>query len=148
MKRFSAARAVAAIASIAHRARVRRVAPALAWIVIASFTLLACFLTTGETPAQCGVVIPTTCPNNAPGSAPSYATDVAPILATYCTSCHAPNGSESNKPLDSYQGVENLSSSVESKISDCSMPPSGNAQPSAEQRDAVIAWVVCGAQNN
>ena len=37
---------------------------------------------------------------------------------------------------------------VESKVSDCSMPPSSGAQPSAAERDAILQWIACGAPNN
>ncbi len=88
--------------------------------------------------------VPVTCPQ----TTPSYATDVSPLLYSYCTSCHQPNGSQSGKPLDTYSSVSSLSSKVSSKIADCSMPPNGSPQPTAAERDVILSWIACGAPNN
>jgi cytochrome c553 len=94
--------------------------------------------------ASCAVTTPATCPS----TQPSYQTDVAPILASYCVSCHQAGGSQANKPLETYQGASNLSGDVESQVAGCSMPPSSDAQPTAAQRETILTWVLCGAPNN
>ena len=120
--------------------------PTTLMLAAVALSATACYLASSAAAVEaCGVTIPLACPSSNP---PSYASDVAPILSTYCTTCHNPNGQESSKPLDSYTGVSSLASSVESQISTCSMPLSGNPQPSASDRDVVVAWIVCGAQNN
>ncbi|HEY1959159.1 MAG TPA: hypothetical protein VGH28_26275 [Polyangiaceae bacterium] len=83
-----------------------------------------------------------------PPTQPSYATDVSPIVFEYCAGCHAAGKSQSGLPLDSYGDLANAASKVQSKVSDCSMPPSNAAQPSAEDRDAILQWIACGAPND
>ena len=83
-----------------------------------------------------------------PPTPPSYATDVSPIVFQYCESCHAPGKSQSGKPLDTYASVTSLSAKVQSKVNDCSMPPSGSPQPTAAERDTLLGWLACGAPNN
>jgi len=87
-------------------------------------------------------------PASCPAPPPSYATDVSPVVFQYCAGCHAPGGSQSGKPLDTYASLSSLASNVESKVSDCSMPPSSGAQPSAAERDAILQWIACGAPDN
>jgi uncharacterized membrane protein len=95
--------------------------------------------------ASCsGVTMPASCPT----TTPSYKTDVAPVLANYCASCHAAGGEQSDKPLDTYQGASSLVTNMENQIAGCSMPPSSDAQPTAAERETVLAWIVCGAPNN
>ena len=112
------------------------------------FATASCFVSSGSSSqsstSSCTGSVGTTCPP----SPPSYATDVSPLLYSYCTSCHQPSGSQSGKPLDTYSSVSSLASKVESKVSDCSMPPSSNPQPSAAERDVILAWIACGSPNN
>jgi hypothetical protein len=91
---------------------------------------------------SCSATVPSSCPT----SAPSYANDVAPILSTYCTSCHASGGQESDKPLDTYAHVAALSAEVQGQVAGCSMPPSGSM--SAADITTVLTWIECGAQDN
>jgi predicted CXXCH cytochrome family protein len=97
-----------------------------------------------STDASCAVTTPASCPT----TQPSYQTDVAPILQSYCVSCHQAGGSEANKPLDTYQSALNLSGDVEGEVAGCSMPPSSDAQPTAAQRETLLTWILCGAPNN
>ncbi|MFO0758448.1 MAG: hypothetical protein U0359_18290 [Byssovorax sp.] len=92
----------------------------------------------------CSPAVPASCPS----SAPSYQSDVAPLLETYCTSCHSAGGSEPSKLLDSYASAAKWSSDVESEIASCGMPPSGEAQPTDAEREVILTWIVCGANNN
>jgi uncharacterized membrane protein len=93
---------------------------------------------------NCTASVPSSCPS----TPPSYQTDVAPLLQTYCVSCHSAGGSESGKPLDTYRGVANLSGGVESSVGSCSMPPANEAQPTDAERETILAWLVCGANQN
>jgi uncharacterized membrane protein len=112
-------------------------------------TVTACYVSStgsssqGSSGGSCGTV-----PSSCPSSNPSYASDVAPVMYQYCVSCHGPGGSVSNKPLDSYQAVKNLSAAVKNVTSSCAMPPASAAQPTAADRDTVLGWIVCGAQDN
>lgn len=93
---------------------------------------------------SCGVTTPSSCPT----SAPSYATDVAPVMQKYCTSCHVAGGQEANKPLDTFSAVSQRSGEVQDQIAGCDMPPSGATQPTAAEMQVVLDWIACGAQNN
>lgn len=115
--------------------------------ILAFFIVIAVAAGCGEsnnTGSSCTASVPASCPS----TTPSYTTDVAPVLATYCTSCHAAGGQESDKPLDSYAGASALQSDVENELAGCTMPPSGNAQPTSAEVEAVLAWIACGAPNN
>jgi uncharacterized membrane protein len=123
----------------------KKLAYLTATIVLAS---AACYVSSGSSQqsstSSCAGSVPVTCPP----STPSYATDVSPLLYSYCTSCHQPGGSQSGKPLDTFASVSSLSSKVESKVADCSMPPSSSPQPTAAERDVILSWIACGAPNN
>jgi hypothetical protein len=79
---------------------------------------------------------------------PSYASDVAPVLGSYCVPCHKPSGIEPNHLLDSYAHVFGERRGVLSQLFNCAMPPSDEPAPSAAQIQAVLDWLVCGAPNN
>ena len=120
------------------------------WIVttLALAGVTACYVSSTGSSSQgsssgCG-----SAPASCPSSNPTYASDVAPVLFQYCVSCHGPGGSVSNKPLDSYPAVKALSGTVKNVMAACTMPPSSAAQPSAAERDTVLGWIACGAQDN
>lgn len=93
---------------------------------------------------SCGASTPASCPS----TTPSYATDVAPLMAKYCTSCHIAGGQESDKPLDSHAALSGQSGDVQGQIAGCDMPPSGSTQPTDAERNTILAWIVCGAPDN
>ena len=87
-------------------------------------------------------------PDACPADAPSYTNDVVPILTLHCTkSCHAEGGTAADKLLTDYDDVFKLRGSILDQVYSCRMPPSRTALSEAE-RDALLAWLVCGAQNN
>jgi cytochrome c5 len=98
----------------------------------------------GSNDSSCSASVPASCPT----AAPSYQSDVAPLLGTYCNSCHGAGGSESDKALDSYAGVARLLTDVEGEVAGCSMPPSGSAAPTDAERATILAWIVCGGADN
>jgi hypothetical protein len=49
----------------------------------------------------------------------TYANDVAPILNTYCISCHGKNGTFSYMPMDTYDNAANFNFGLNNKIRDC-----------------------------
>jgi hypothetical protein len=72
----------------------------------------------------CGAEAPATCPS----PIPSYATDVVPIFDEKCNNCK----------VQILQDIES-----------CTMPPlDGGTTLSAEERETVLGWLVCGAPNN
>jgi uncharacterized membrane protein len=92
---------------------------------------------------NCTVTVPTTCPT----TVPSYATDVAPLMTTYCTSCHAVGGQESDIPLTSFIQMSRRSGDIESEVGSCDMPPSDEKQPTDAERAVILDWVICGAKD-
>jgi hypothetical protein len=92
------------------------------------------------------------CPNDLPAScvtpAPSYETDVSPVIAAYCLTCHSPGGQEASYPLVTYDQVYATRSQVLDQIYSCRMPPNGQAQPTEAERLLVLQWLVCGAPQN
>lgn len=90
-----------------------------------------------------------------------YSTEIAPLLRTYCVSCHsrvdAANGLSLQAPDDILKGGENgpvldLASPGNSRLlnvvtstGDEQMPPADQPQPSAEERDLLMQWLKKGA---
>lgn len=118
----------------------------------AALTLGACN-NDGESTADAGSGGSTSCPDDLPRSCPtpppSYAKDVAPILANRCAPCHFPGGVEvAAHDLSTYARVQAQRGSVLDQLHSCLMPPPDAGQPTAQERAAVLGWLVCGAQNN
>ncbi len=93
---------------------------------------------------DCAAATPASCPSDAP----SYKTDVAPILASRCTSCHSATGVESGRPLDTYAGVNAQLSAVKGQIAGCEMPPVGSTALTEAEANTVLGWIVCGGSDN
>jgi uncharacterized membrane protein len=101
--------------------------------------------------AACGGSESVNCPNlstNCPSPAPSYANDVRPILNARCTTCHSPGGQEAVRDFTTYAGVFAQRQPMLTQVYSCRMPPAGNAQPTTQERQTLVAWLVCGAPNN
>jgi hypothetical protein len=100
--------------------------------------------------AACGT--DATCPRDTPSScpmpAPSYATDVAPILETYCNDCHSPTGQAPDRPLQTYAEVFSRRTTVLSEVAGCVMPPPDFPQPTEAERVTLLGWLACSAPNN
>ncbi len=76
------------------------------------------------------------------GTVPTF-TDLQPIFAGRCQSCH--NGSGTEWPLVTYQHVADWQDQVRSEIVRCAMPPlDGGAVITYEEREAIFTWVRCG----
>lgn len=115
------------------------------WIAVLVFASLLAGCSESSSGGDCSSVsIPASCPT----TTPSYATDVAPILQTYCVNCHSAGGQEPNKLLDTQASVAALSNDVANEVAGCSMPPADDAQPTAAQRQLILDWLTCGAPNN
>jgi hypothetical protein len=116
--------------------------------VVAAVAAVAMFAACGTSSSDksCPADEPETCPAS---GAPSYATDVAPIFAQYCSSsCHGPGGSASDRPLSSYADVEKIIDDVNSQVYDCLMPMRPAPDPTLAQRVALLTWIVCGSPDN
>lgn len=91
------------------------------------------------------------CPNQStvcPTPAPSYAGSVSAIIQNRCASCHSPGGQEAAFPFDTYQQVFNYRGPMLNQLYACRMPPSTAQQPSSQERDQLVGWLVCGAPEN
>ncbi len=75
----------------------------------------------------------------------SYATDVAPLLTTYCNTsgCHSAN---SGRSLTTYTQAQANASSIKSRTASGNMPPGGGL--SQAQISVIACWVNGGALNN
>jgi len=102
----------------------------------------------GESPdiPDCPDDVPASCPP----SAPTFAKDIAPIVMGSCatSTCHAPGGRESSRVLTDYDHVFAQRQAVLLQVNACRMPPRDAPALSAENRKALLAWLVCGAKND
>jgi hypothetical protein len=102
--------------------------------------------------AACGGSGGISCPNDlppaCPSPAPKYRTEVAPVIANHCLTCHGPGGQEAVLPFTTYQQVFNSRGTILNQVYHCVMPPEGNPAPDSQQRSLLLGWLVCGAPNN
>lgn len=101
--------------------------------------------------AACGSSGPS-CPNDLPAScpspAPSYQSMIAPLISARCLICHSPGGQEASIPFTTYQNVFAERSPMLNQVYACYMPPTGAQPLSAQERNQLLTWLVCGAPNN
>src|SRR5450759_4851903 len=76
----------------------------------------------------------------------SYATQIAPLLAANCTSCHGGSGPSAGISLNSYTNVKATANAANSAIQSGIMPSSGAL--SAANKLLFQTWVNQGMQNN
>jgi hypothetical protein len=88
-------------------------------------------------------------PTECTGEAPSYASVIAPIIANNCSQCHYEGNPDGDWPLDDLSLIVDWRISIQEMLSDCVMPPrdSGVIMNDAD-REALNAWLVCGAPDN
>ncbi|MGZ4025521.1 MAG: hypothetical protein ACXVM0_09810 [Flavisolibacter sp.] len=82
-------------------------------------------------------------------TAKSYATDVSPLVQTYCATnsgCHGAGSGQGPGPLTSYSQVFNNRSSIRNAVASGMMPQGSSL--SAAQKNAIICWIDSGAQHN
>ncbi len=95
--------------------------------------------------SDCPNDLPATCPPNPP----SYAATVAPIFERRCLACHGEGGVESAQfNFSTYDGVQKHASPILNQVYACLMPPPDAGAPTADERHALLAWLVCHAPNN
>jgi hypothetical protein len=103
-----------------------------------------CTYVPGDDPVDC----PDDLPPNCPDPAPSYGSDVSTLITSYCVPCHRAGGLAADRQFGTYSGVFKNRTDMLSRLAKCEMPPSCAAQPTATERAALLAWLVCNAPNN
>jgi uncharacterized membrane protein len=78
----------------------------------------------------------------------SYLTTAKPFVSKYCVSCHSVGSTDrGGAPADVNFGEEaNLfthGTHIHEYVNDKVMPPAGEPQPTAAERNAFIAWTEC-----
>ena len=81
--------------------------------------------------------------------APSFSGQVQAIYRAKCQDCHAPGGTEATKPFTTLAQIkaEPLSTML-GQVYNCVMPQAGAPQLTADERQALLAWLVCEEPNN
>jgi mono/diheme cytochrome c family protein len=80
-------------------------------------------------------------------AADSFAAQVAPLLAKYCTACHGNDAPEGDLSLARFANqaealeADEIWSKVHDNLSQGTMPPDGEDQPTPEERAQLIAWI-------
>ena len=87
-------------------------------------------------------------PISCSGPVKSFATDVNPIIQTFCNQagCHQPGSVNGPGPLTNYSEVFNARSIIRVQIQAGLMPQ--NTTLSSAQKSAIICWIDNGALNN
>lgn len=127
--------------------RATRRLTALALASLAVGMVASCYLG-GSSPSEADAGgCPSDLPAGCPGTAPSYSQKVAPVIASRCATCHGPGGTEPNHDFTTYDGVFAERATILTQVYSCAMPLAGSPQLAAGEREAVLAWLVCGAPN-
>ncbi len=77
-------------------------------------------------------------------ASPLYA-DVAPIIERRCTICHRPGGLQPTKLFQTYDEVYAMRREMLFQIYSCRMPPPCTPDLTADERQTLLNWFVCGA---
>ncbi len=101
----------------------------------------------GGGPRDAAIPCPNDLPPACPSPAPSYAADIAPLIMRRCTPCHYPGGvaAMGNHDLSDYPRVFAQKRDVLTQFYACKMPPADAGAPTADERKAMLGWLVCGA---
>ena len=105
-------------------------------------------------PLGCSPAAAVTCPTDdapCPSPGPTYQADVGPLIATYCSRCHAADGGVPGTLLQSYEDVTSTKNGriaeVRWQIKACKMPKAGEPQPTATERATILGWFACCEAN-
>ena len=98
----------------------------------------------------CSSPAPSTCPNDypmaCPDAAPSFSSQVGPLIHERCTICH---GAGQQVPtLESYTDIMTAQQRIFAQIHACLMPPPPRPPLAAQERQAILEWLVCRSPNN
>ncbi|GAC1358324.1 MAG: hypothetical protein NVSMB47_11270 [Polyangiales bacterium] len=115
---------------------------------LVALSLLACSHASPAPPVDAGSGCPNDLPTACPTPPPSYKDDVAGILDAHCNGCHGPGGNAADKPLLTYADAFRLRGPVLNQVYGCVMPPATERPLTPEQRQKLLAWLVCGAPND
>jgi uncharacterized membrane protein len=129
----------------AERVMIARVRgrPALLLLAILAVTSLACG--SSEPPASCPRDLPASCPT----PAPSFSGEVQAIFQAKCVPCHSPGGQEATKPYTSLALIQRQPlSTMLAQVYNCAMPLATAPQLTAEERQALLGWLVCMRPDN
>jgi len=114
---------------------------------IAVALVVACSPSSGGSGANEGCpALSTTCPTPATTWA-----EVEPVIIKYCFQCHGEGGiEESMYGYTTYAGEYKNRAEMLTQVYQCQMPPYDAspptaAFPSAQDRQTIVAWLVCGA---
>jgi hypothetical protein len=121
---------------------------ALVAVVACASAALALAAGCSDDPVEPAEFVCTPLATECTGEAPGYAAVVAPIILNNCSQCH---NSEDHLawPLDDPTDVADWSDSVLLNLGGCAMPPrDSDVVMSDADREALNAWLLCGAPNN
>jgi len=113
-------------------------------IFVAALTIFGAGCSSGSAADGCPATYPMTCPS----PAPSFAADVAPLIQEHCTSCHGPG--QQLPTLGTYENIASPTNQqhVFFRLQYCTMPPPPRTPLTAQERDTILGWIVCGGLNN
>jgi uncharacterized membrane protein len=126
----------------------------LGFSLLALSTAAACSDNGGTTTPGGSTAGATNCPNDlpddqdCPAASPSWQTDVSPIVANKCAVCHYANNPYSTTVLLDYAGVYENRRTVLTQVYACRMPAAGADPLTADERQLLLKWLVCGAPSN
>jgi hypothetical protein len=99
----------------------------------------------GTATAACPQDLPQTCPS----PSPRFAADVQPIFERRCWRCHTGSGeAAASHDFSSYDRIFGQRSAILNQVYACRMPPSEATPLAAEERAALLGWLVCKAPND
>ena len=110
---------------------------------------LPLFLLLAALMAACGQKAQKDCPPDDQAacmdSSLGYDANIAAILNTRCTPCHATGGVEMSILLTDYKHVSSERMTIGSQLVTCTMPPDGSPQLTDMERKQILDWLSCGA---
>ena len=130
------------------------------WRAVVSFSALAAASACGDSSGSeaAGSLTAAPCPD---ASVVSYEADIQPLMATYCTKCHAKavppaqrNGAPTDHNFDSELGVlseaqhVDMAAGASGNVVNTKMPPPGYPAPSVQERQKLSEWLACTAPPN
>jgi hypothetical protein len=123
-------------------------------VSVSSFWRRLAFTGACALPMGCSPAAAVTCPDDnppCPSPAPTYQADVGPLIATYCSRCHAADGGMPALLLQSYDDVTTTKgmqlTHVFTQIKACKMPQPGEPQPTPTERATILGWFACCEAN-